>query len=332
LLFHVKVKTAFYITDLNLKRTAAEFGIEKNTRKQYNLYVCNKNSYACFFLFFILITLVFVPSYLSADETAQQEEIHSKILPYFTGSGDYFKLNPITDSILLSGGTALYVTDLNLQHIKQETFDGSLFNRDDVNVFDRWAMHSYSKTIDVTASVLCGVSLATPLVLAGTDRHEWITIGTMYAETILISQASKEFLKALVYRPRPYMYFDGYPQEYVDSGDWDCSFPSGHTTLAFAGAAFTSYVFCTYFPDSPWCVPVVAGSYTLAAATAVLRIWSGNHFLSDVLASAAIGTAVGIGVPLLHRIGINKSNQGVSSAGSTELSVIPAGLQVVVRF
>ena len=38
------------------------------------------------------------------------------------------------------------------------------------------------------------------------------------------------------------MYFDGYPMDKVADGDWDSSFPSGHTTLAFAGAAFVIWL------------------------------------------------------------------------------------------
>ena len=108
--------------------------------------------------------------------------------------------------------------------------------------------------------------MAAPLVFASVDRHEWITIGIMYAETMLVTHAVKDFIKAFTFRPRPYMYFDGYPQRYVDSGDWNNSFPSGHTMQAFAAAAFTSFVFAVYFPRSLWNIPVSALSYSVAAA------------------------------------------------------------------
>ena len=39
----------------------------------------------------------------------------------------------------------------------------------------------------------------------------------------------------------------------------------------------------------------------MAAATALLRIFSGNHFPTDVAAGAVIGTIYGIGVPWLHK-------------------------------
>jgi undecaprenyl-diphosphatase len=44
---------------------------------------------------------------------------------------------------------------------------------------------------------------------------------------------------------------------------------------------------------------VTITSYALALATAALRVGSGNHFLSDVVAGALIGTVSGIVIPLI---------------------------------
>ena len=75
--------------------------------------------------------------------------------------------------------------------------------------------------------------------------------------------------------------------------------------MAFASAGFVSYVFSRYYPDSKWKAPIIAASYSLAATTAVLRIMSGNHFMTDVLAGALLGTLWGIGIPMLHTLGDN---------------------------
>ena len=140
----------------------------------------------------------------------------------------------------------------------------------------------------------------------------------MYAEAFLLANGIKELTKTFVSRPRPYMYFDGYPQKKLDEGDWDDSFFSGHTALAFTGAAFTSYVFAKYNPDSPWRFAVAAGTYTLAAATGIMRVAGGNHFVTDVLVGAAVGTACGILVPWLHtKIGGNQSGSSSGDKSST---------------
>lgn len=63
----------------------------------------------------------------------------------------------------------------------------------------------------------------------------------------------------------------------------DKSFPSGHAAIAFAGAEVINQ---EYGDISPWYS--VAG-YTLASATAVLRVYNNEHWFSDVVGGAGIG-------------------------------------------
>jgi membrane-associated phospholipid phosphatase len=63
------------------------------------------------------------------------------------------------------------------------------------------------------------------------------------------------------------------------------SFPSGHTTEAFALAS----VIANHY-DETW---VTYSSYTVASLVGVARSYHGAHFASDVLAGALIGTLVG---------------------------------------
>lgn len=83
------------------------------------------------------------------------------------------------------------------------------------------------------------------------------------------------------------------------------SFPSGHTTLAYAGAAILSREFGHV---SPW---VTVGGYTAATATSMLRIKHNAHWLNDVYMGAGIGVvSTNVGYWLADRIfgeeGINR--------------------------
>lgn len=221
------------------------------------------------------------------------------------GSGEVFKLNPVTDGILFGTGAALSGADLildNVLEVNRAEYDGETFDKDDVNAFDRKLMREYSSSKDKAADFVLAAAMATPIVLIPTGKNEWFSEAVMYAETLLIANGIKEITKLCVNRVRPYMYYDSgtWPESDVDEGDYANSFPSGHTTIAFVSATFTSYTFSKYFPDSAWKYPVIAGSYALAAGTSALRLMSGNHFMTDVIAGAAIGSAVGFLVPWLH--------------------------------
>ncbi len=61
------------------------------------------------------------------------------------------------------------------------------------------------------------------------------------------------------------------------------SFPSGHTTTAFAAAEFLRM---EYKDVSPWYG--IAG-YAVAATTGVLRLYNNKHWVSDVVAGAGFG-------------------------------------------
>lgn len=253
----------------------------------------------------------------------------------FLGSSEVFELNLIPDTALLATGLAMNGAVLLCDHVfntknNKISFDGTLFNKNDVNGFDRNFMNPYNKVIHKTANLGVAAALISPVLFAAAPSSEWFTIGTLYAETILIANGIKDITKLFIDRPRPYMYFDGYPQEKVDAGDWAKSFPSGHTTMVFTAAAFNTFVFSKYFPDSPWKYAVAGGSYALAATVGIMRLLSGNHFLTDVLAGAALGSLCGYGIPYLHTINTGKSEGDIP--GKINANISPIGFSVGFSF
>lgn len=87
-------------------------------------------------------------------------------------------------------------------------------------------------------------------------------------------------LKAISQRPRPH---SGKTYGFWEGGN---SFPSGHSTLAWAIAGAT----CRHFEDHRW-VPFVA--YPIAGLIAFSRVTTGNHFASDAVTGSVLGWAVG---------------------------------------
>lgn len=244
-----------------------------------------------------------------------------------------FKLSPVNDSIQLSTSFALAGSGLlcdKVFKIKDSEFNPDELDRSEVAIMDQIFMQSYNKAIDYVGTGFTAAALLTPLVFAAVPNNEWLTLGVMYGEALMYAYGFKQWGKLIVNRARPYMYFNDYPESKVEDGDWNCSMPSGHTTYAFTGAAFASYVFCQYFPDSYWRYGVVGVSFGLAVTTAALRMASGNHYFSDVMVGAVIGTTCGFVVPFLHSTDFYKRFEKKND--NVEIALTPVSFTLCYKF
>lgn len=275
--------------------------------------------------------LLFLTLIASFNLFANQTEKKSKKID-LTPTNTVFKLDLQKDALILGSALTLIATDIILSNIDNNVVHiDSKLNIDEVNKIDRILMRPYSKKIDLLGTGFELATAITPLVFLSVPTTEWTTIAGMYAETMLFAYGFKELAKAVFDRPRPYMYFDDFPIEEVQKGDWNSSFFSGHTTLSFAAATFTTYVFCKYKPESKWKIPVIATSYTLAAATAAMRLLSGNHFLTDVAIGAVVGSITGLLIPFWHYVNPENPMGVIGNTDSAYLSVAPTALCFTVK-
>jgi len=103
-------------------------------------------------------------------------------------------------------------------------------------------------------------------------KHQFAEKLALYTLTNFIAVSIVQPMKYSVHRERP------------NKSNFK-SFPSGHTTTAFAAAELLHQ---EYGQLSPW---ISVAGYTTAAATAYLRIHNNEHWLGDVIAGAGIGMA-----------------------------------------
>lgn len=275
--------------------------------------------------------LLFFTLIASFNLFANQTEKKSKKID-LTPTNTVFKLDLQKDALILGSALTLIATDIILSNIDNNVVHiDSKLNIDEVNKIDKILMRPYSKKFDLLGTGFELATAITPLVFLSVPTTEWTTIAGMYAETMLFAYGFKELAKAIFDRPRPYMYFDDFPIEEVQNGDWNSSFFSGHTTLSFAAATFTTYVFCKYKPESKWKIPVIATSYTLAAATAAMRLLSGNHFLTDVAIGAVVGSITGLLIPFWHYVNPENPMGVIGNTDSAYLSVAPTALCFTVK-
>jgi len=292
-------------------------------------------------VFSMLLTLAVVSSVherIVAAEPIIPVTISAQELCAATASYSPFKLSYLADGILgTAGATTTGIVFFMQKKNDFPRWNGTLYDASTVNTFDKWAMNPYNKTLDNVGTATCALDLAVlPLTVFATQSFcgnflaaEWLTLSTMYVESFLLSYGIKGLMKMSMLWVRPYMYFEGYPDDVFDNSDFEFSWPSGHTTNAFLGAVFTSCVFAWYYPTSSWRIPITCTSLLIAASTGVLRMMSGNHFLTDVLTGAAIGSLCGFIVPFVHHLSAERSGfAGDTSSQKPEVAVTPYGVTV----
>ncbi|MDN5334354.1 MAG: hypothetical protein PWP59_1616 [Sphaerochaeta sp.] len=163
-----------------------------------------------------------------------------------------------------------------------------------------YAMHfDYNENLSNASDVTLAMTMATPgLLVFVAPVSDYLAIGGSYVSTMGTSYGVRTVLKQTIHRERPYINESPLP-EGVDPSEYYDSFPSGHTLMAFASAAYTQTITSLWYPNSQVMKATSIAAWSLATATAVLRVASGNHYPTDVLAGAAIGGALGFLGPYL---------------------------------
>jgi membrane-associated phospholipid phosphatase len=204
----------------------------------------------------------------------------------------------VPDTVSVAGGALLAAASLGFHASTQELpVDIGL-----VNGFDRLAMFVYSKGLDQASDYIAAATAALPLALAfGIGQDQSIAAGVIYLEVMSNAYFAKNTLKFLFPRVRPWVYLAPDTGSVPEVWGGNDAFPSGHVTLAFAAAAFGITVAALDLPSgSPWLLPFAVTEASLAVLTASFRVFSGMHFMTDVIAGAALGTAIGLVLPLVH--------------------------------
>jgi membrane-associated phospholipid phosphatase len=97
------------------------------------------------------------------------------------------------------------------------------------------------------------------------------------------------------------------------------SFPSGHTTLAFAAATAVSREVAYSWPRASRYV--TPASYSVATLVSMARIYKSEHWASDVVAGAGVGTFSGLLIERYNRAYPNN----VLNRKFLPISVVPEG-------
>lgn len=120
-------------------------------------------------------------------------------------------------------------------------------------------------------------------------------LGWHGTEAVLLAEAMTFTIKGLAGRARPFLSHGEDPDAlYLGKGFGNSdytSFPSGHSTTAFAAAAAVTNETTRWWPRSTWIVGPIM--YAGATAVGLSRMYHNRHWASDVVMGAAIGTFTG---------------------------------------
>lgn len=200
----------------------------------------------------------------------------------------------------------------------------------DLGRVDAIASGRYDPRVSTATDVMVAVALTAAPLVSLVDGHwaaqsarpsarrrafakTWGTAVLVEAEAVAIAGLLTNVMKHAIGRPRPYTTLAEADVAERDRGQLahdlraagrSHSFPSGHSTLAFAAATSLATVLTLDAPPTRRAKVVIALAWSLglltAGTTAALRVVAGKHYPSDIVAGSAIGAAVGVVTPLLH--------------------------------
>ena len=192
----------------------------------------------------------------------------------------------------------------------------------------RWARDASDIGITINASW----PFFDALVVAGWYRHSpevGVQQALISAEVLAVTAGVQQLVGLAVSRERPYGRECGGE---LPANTRDClardryySFFSGHSSHSFAAAA-VSCMHHAYVPlyggaADDW---ACAGGFGLAVTTALLRVATDVHYVSDVAIGALIGTTTGLMLPWALHYRHGAVPTGAKETGDVQLTVLPS--------
>lgn len=210
------------------------------------------------------------------------------------GTEKRFVSHPKTEATLLGIGVPLLgVGTFLTTHTKPP----SSFSRDSDQIFflDRFAIHCHSSSADRVGNMLFPIAVGFPFFFSKPSSFHVDFL--MNFEAHILSQGLVRICKGLFPRPRPYVY---QTSTKISERSAFQSFFSGHTTSAFTGAVLAGVIYQRSHLKSTKTKWVWISGLAIASGVAIARVASGEHYLTDVLVGAGIGTISGMVVASLH--------------------------------
>ena len=215
---------------------------------------------------------------------------------------------PIDISVTAGAATVWLVSDLLKSQLAPLACRWCEANALDTAVRDhlRWTDHGGAAVTlsNVGAYAVAPLVSAGLLAVAAAEQGDARRIGVdllITAEAVALAGTLNQLVKYTAGRQRPYAHA-GVPNPDTRQGadDANLSFYSAHTSVTFSIATAAGTV--ARLHRSRWAPVIYIAGAAIGTATAYLRIAADQHYLTDVVTGAVVGSTVGIVVPYwFHR-------------------------------
>lgn len=222
-----------------------------------------------------------------------------------------YTLNYSDIALISVGGASTiggYYLDKNKGSMSLDELNALDYN--DINSFDQSATKQWNTSLDNASNIFKYGIAATPCLLiipqvSNKQFQNSFIYASMYFETALFTLGVTNLTKSLSNRTRPYLYNpeidQAYKEDVIKTENVYDSFYSGHTAISFATAVFLSKTYTDIYGKNTWSKVIWASSLSVATTVGFMRYKSGQHFPTDIITGAIIGSVIGYTIPLLHK-------------------------------
>lgn len=257
-----------------------------------------------YFLFFFITPFILIRAQTDSIVISDFKDALQIGGDYYTAPLRYNSKDWITFSSVIGLTAVASIADKEIKYFSQNNkgeFGDAIFSID---------KYYYVEFVGASIIALYGYGLAA-------ENNKIRKLSVKLAEATLLSTSITVLTKVIVGRGRPYKQESQYFfNPFTFDNDYN-SFPSGHTTLAFA----YSTVMANELDNVFWKI----GWYSLAGLVGYARIYHNQHWFSDVLMGAAIGYFSGEFVS-------NHKHNAAPNDVSFNLYPLPMGLAMQIVF
>lgn len=213
-----------------------------------------------------------------------------------------FEVDKIESLIFISSALTLDLSNnyFDRQFIETPTIlELDALEEDDVPFFDRIGLQPYSSTLKDFSDYAAYVTLGTALYcIYENDKRVLLDNLFVFGEIMIAQSAIAKWTKTLTHRYRPFVYDEDMSYDRKKQRNSQHSFYSMHSSTSFSAATFGYYYYQKLYGHNILIGTLLFGS---ASATAILRVASAQHFPSDVIVGAIVGSGISYVICRYHQ-------------------------------